>query len=50
MLIAVGLWTGHDAASKWLATSYPVLVVLFWRDGLNGMVDWIGRASWRRRS
>ncbi|MBT5433408.1 MAG: DMT family transporter [Alphaproteobacteria bacterium] len=32
MLIAVGLWTGHDAASKWLATSYPVLVVLFWRN------------------
>jgi branched-chain amino acid transport system permease protein len=27
-----------------------ILVVLFWRDGLNGMVDWIGRASWRRRS
>jgi len=32
MLIAVGLWTGHDAASKWLAASYPVLVVLFWRN------------------
>ncbi|MGY8995927.1 MAG: DMT family transporter [Alphaproteobacteria bacterium] len=32
MLIAVGLWTSHDAASKWLAAGYPVLVVLFWRN------------------
>ncbi len=32
MLVAVGLWTGHDAASKWLTASYPVLVVLFWRN------------------
>tara|TARA_Y100001934_G_scaffold257272_1_gene326210 strand:- start:47664 stop:48509 length:846 start_codon:yes stop_codon:yes gene_type:complete len=32
MLIAVGLWTGHDAASKWLTAVYPVLVVLFWRN------------------
>jgi len=32
MLVATGMWTGHDAASKWLAASYPVLVVLFWRN------------------
>jgi S-adenosylmethionine uptake transporter len=32
MLIAVGLWTSHDAVSKWLAAGYPVLVVLFWRN------------------
>jgi branched-chain amino acid transport system permease protein len=27
-----------------------ILVVLFWRGGLNGLVDWIGRAVWRGRS
>jgi branched-chain amino acid transport system permease protein len=27
-----------------------ILVVLFWRGGLNGLVDWIGRATWRKRS
>jgi branched-chain amino acid transport system permease protein len=27
-----------------------ILVVLFWRGGLNGLVDWIGRAAWRKRS
>jgi drug/metabolite transporter (DMT)-like permease len=32
MLVAVGMWAGHDAASKWLAATYPVLVVLFWRN------------------
>lgn len=32
MLLAIGLWSGHDAASKWLASTYPVLVVLFWRN------------------
>jgi S-adenosylmethionine uptake transporter len=32
MLVATGMWTGHDAASKWLAASYPVLAVLFWRN------------------
>ena len=32
MLVATGMWTGHDAASKWLAASYPVLVVLLWRN------------------
>ena len=30
--------------------SLLVLVVLFWRGGLNGLVDWIGRAAWRKRS
>jgi drug/metabolite transporter (DMT)-like permease len=28
---AVGIWALHDAAAKWYAASYPVLVVLFWR-------------------
>ena len=27
-----------------------ILVVLFWRGGLNGLVDWIGRGGWRGRS
>ena len=27
-----------------------ILVVLFWRGGLNGLVDWVGRATWRKRS
>jgi len=27
-----------------------ILVVLFWRGGLNGLIDWIGRAAWRKRS
>ena len=27
-----------------------ILVVLFWRGGLNGLVDWIGRVVWHRRS
>ena len=27
-----------------------ILVVLFWRGGLNGLVDWVGRAAWRKRS
>jgi len=31
MVIAVGLWALHDAASKWLAVTYPILVLLFWR-------------------
>lgn len=31
MVIAVGLWALHDAASKWLAVTYPVVVLLFWR-------------------
>lgn len=32
MLLATGMWVGHDAASKWLAATYPVLVVLLWRN------------------
>ena len=27
-----------------------IMVVLFWRGGLNGFVDWIGRVAWRKRS
>lgn len=31
MVIAVGLWSVHDAAAKWYAALYPVFVILFWR-------------------
>lgn len=36
IVLAVGIWALHDAASKWYAATYPVFVILFWRS-LFGM-------------
>ncbi len=35
---------------KFIFGAMLILVVLFWRGGLNGLADWIGRAAWRKHS
>jgi drug/metabolite transporter (DMT)-like permease len=51
MVLAVGLWALHDAASKWLAVAYPIFVLLFWRSqfALIPMVVLVGRAGGVKR-
>ena len=36
LVLSVGIWALHDAATKWYAETYPIFVILFWRS-LFGM-------------